>query len=323
MILRILKKVPAGLMIIPMFIGILIHTFCPNILDIGSFTTATFSNTAAATIMGVQLLCLGSQLQLKGLGAVAKRGGLLLLSKFVLGVLTVLVVGSISSNVGIFGISILALVCAVTNINGSIYLSLVTTYGDEADGASVAILSLTNGPFLTLIVLGISGFANFSVIALIATIVPIVLGMLLGNLSKEAREFLKPGIQLLLPFIGFTLGTGIDLKDVWVAGSEGIGLSIFVIVIGGIFTYLWERIIIRRPGYAGLATCATGANAIGVPAAIALVDPSWQPYVAKATTQIAATVVIGAILVPIIVGMLMPSIAVNFMKKNRKYEKRG
>ncbi|MDD3141804.1 MAG: 2-keto-3-deoxygluconate permease [Lachnospiraceae bacterium] len=305
MILKVLKKVPAGLMIIPMFIGIIIHTFCPGVLEIGSFTTATFSNTAAATFMGMQLLCLGSQMQLKGLRAAVKRGGVLLMSKVLLGVGFALIIGKIGGHAGIFQISLLAFICAITNINGSIYLSLVTTYGDEADGATVAILSLSNGPLLTLIVLGMSGFANFSFISLIAVIVPIGLGLLLGNINEELKLFLRPGVQLLLPFIGFTLGAGIDLKDVLLAGSKGIMLSVIVIVVGGSFTYLCDRWLAKRPGYAGLATCATGANAIGVPAAVALVDRSWEPYVASAATQIAAAVVIGAIVIPFVVGIFI------------------
>ena len=106
MILKLLKKVPAGLVRIPMFIGIIIHTFCPGILEIGSFTTATFSNTAAATFMGMQLLCLGSQMQLRGLRAAAKRGGILLFSKVLLGIGFVFLIGNIGGPEGISQISL-------------------------------------------------------------------------------------------------------------------------------------------------------------------------------------------------------------------------
>ena len=43
-IMKTINKIPAGLMIVPLFMGILINTFCPRVLQIGSFTTATFSN---------------------------------------------------------------------------------------------------------------------------------------------------------------------------------------------------------------------------------------------------------------------------------------
>lgn len=290
-------------MIIPMFMGIIIHSFFPDILEIGSFTTAVFSAEGAITIMGVQLLCLGSQLQMKKLGLVARRSAALLVSKFLLGFLSILLIGRLVGYEGIFGVSLLALVCAITNINGSIYLSLAAAYGDEADAAVVGPLSLTNGPFLTLIVLGVSGSASFSAISLIATVIPLLMGILVGNISKTIREFLKPGIQLLLPFIGFTLGAGIDLKNAASAGIEGILLSVIVLGIGGAFTVLCDKLIAGRPGYAGLAACATGANAIGVPAAIALVDPAWKPYAETAATQIAAVVVISAVVVPILTGI--------------------
>ena len=52
-IMKTINKIPAGLMIVPLFMGILINTFCPRVLQIGSFTTATFSNAGAASFMGV------------------------------------------------------------------------------------------------------------------------------------------------------------------------------------------------------------------------------------------------------------------------------
>lgn len=292
-------------MIIPMFTGIIIHSFFPGILEIGSFTTAVFSSEGAITIMGVQLLCLGSQLRVKELGLVARRSAALLLSKFLLGFLAIILIERLAGRDGIFGISLLALVCSITNINGSIYLSLTTAYGDKADAAVVGPLSLTNGPFLTLLVLGASGTASFSPVSLIATVMPLFIGIVMGNTSKAIREFLKPGIQLLLPFIGFTLGAGIDLKNVSGAGIDGILLSMIVLGIGGAFTFLCDKFIAGRPGYAGLAASATGANAIGVPAAIALADAAWKPYVETAAAQIAAVVVITAIAVPIITGIFV------------------
>lgn len=40
---------------------------------------------------------------------------------------------------------------------------------------------------------------------------------------------------------------------------------------------------------------------MATPAAVALIDPSWEPYVASATAQIGAAVVITAIVVPFVV----------------------
>ena len=39
-ILQTVNKVPGGLMVVPMFIGILVNTFAPDALKIGGFTEA-------------------------------------------------------------------------------------------------------------------------------------------------------------------------------------------------------------------------------------------------------------------------------------------
>ena len=62
-ILRTVQKVPAGIMIIPMLIGSLINTFFPEIVQIGSFTTAVFTNAGAATAMGIMLFVIGTNQQ--------------------------------------------------------------------------------------------------------------------------------------------------------------------------------------------------------------------------------------------------------------------
>ncbi len=299
MIMNFIKKVPAGMMIIPMFIAALINTLCPQIVQIGSFTTAVFSSAGAATIIGVQLLCLGTQLQFNEMPKVLKRGGILLLSKFAIGALIGVLVGKLFGMEGIFGLTTLAVISSVTNSNGSIYLSLMTTYGDETDCATMALLTINDGPFLTLIALGASGLANVPLLALLAAIVPILVGMVLGNIDKGLKEFLEPGCSLLIPFVGFALGSSINLTNIAKGGFSGLILGV-IVVLSGTFVVLCDRFIGGRPGYAGWGVSTAAGNSIAVPAIVALVDPTWAPYVATATTQVAAAVVFSAIFIPII-----------------------
>ena len=181
MIMKFLQKVPAGLMLVPLLIGAVIHTLFPQALEIGGLTTAAFSNAGAATCMGLQLFCLGTTLQLKDMPAVLKRGGTLLLSKFLIGAILGIVVGKVFGQAGFWGLTALSIVAGVTNSNGSLYLSLVKTYGDEADAATVALLALNDGPFFTLLALGASGMASIPMMSLVAVIVPMVLGMIIGK----------------------------------------------------------------------------------------------------------------------------------------------
>lgn len=302
MILKFLRKVPAGMMIVPLLIGSFMNTFFPEALKIGSFTTATFSSAGAATAMGIQLFCLGTTLQLADMPKVVKRGGILLVSKFIIGAAIGIAVGKIFGFAGVLGLTTLAIISAVTNSNGSVYLALMKTYGDTTDCAAMALLALNDlndGPLLTLIALGASGLANVPFMALVATVIPIIVGMIIGNLDKSMRDFMAPAGDILIPFVGFTLGAGINLSNVLKGGVPGVVLGLISVFVGGAFIVFCDRVIGRRPGYAGWAVATTAGNAVAVPAAVGIIDPAWAPYVGEATTQVAAAVVVTAILAPL------------------------
>ena len=80
-----IKKVPAGMMVVPLILGCLVNTFFPSALQIGGITTATFSSAGGSCALGILLFCMGTTLTVKDMPAVVKRGGLLLVSKFVIG----------------------------------------------------------------------------------------------------------------------------------------------------------------------------------------------------------------------------------------------
>ena len=65
----------------------------PEVTNIGSFTTAIFTSAGANTAIGIQLFCLGTTLRFREMGGVVKRGGVLLISKFVIGAAIGIVVG--------------------------------------------------------------------------------------------------------------------------------------------------------------------------------------------------------------------------------------
>ncbi|MCI5705691.1 MAG: 2-keto-3-deoxygluconate permease [Oscillospiraceae bacterium] len=302
MIMKLLKKIPGGMMVVPLLLGSIINTFFPQIVNIGSFTTAIFTNAGAAAAMGIQLFCLGTTLQVKDMPRVIKRGGILLLAKFAIGAAIGVTIGKVCGMPGIMGLSALAIISAVTNSNGSVYLALMSTYGDESDCAAMALLSLNDGPLFTLIALGASGLANFSPMALLAAVGPILVGMVLGNIDKDLSKFLAPAGSIMIPFVGFTLGAGINITNLIKGGPQGIVLGLITCLVGGAFIVFCDRVIGRRPGYAGWAVATTAGNAVAVPAAVALADPSWAPYVSTATVQVAASTVLTALIVPFITG---------------------
>ena len=300
MILNFLKKVPAGMMVIPLLLGSLIVTIFPNAFEIGGLTAAVFSSAGTNTLLGAQLFCMGTALSVKDMPKVLKRGGVLLLAKFAIGAAIGILVGKVFGAAGFLGLTPLAIICAVTNSNGSVYLTLMGEYGDEADCGCFPLLALNDGPFFTLVALGASGLANIPFQSLIAAIIPIALGMLLGNLDKGLRNLFAPMGSAIIPLIGFALGTGINLTNVIKGGFPGILLGLITVFVGGGFILLCDKFITRRPGYAAWAVATTVGNAVAVPAAVALIDTAWEPYVATVTVQVAASVVVSCILAPII-----------------------
>ena len=246
MIMRFLKKIPAGMMVVPMLLGAIINTFLPQITNIGSFTTAIFTSAGANTAIGIQLFCLGTTLRFREMGGVVKRGGVLLISKFVIGAAIGIVVGKVFGPTGVLGLSSLAIISAVTNSNGSVYLALMNSYGDKVDQAAMPLLAINDGPMLTMIAMGIGGLADIPFMALVAAIGPILVGMILGNIDRDLSDFLAPAGSILLPFVGFCLGSGMNLTNIVKGGAQGILLGLITCFIGGAFIVLLHRRRLHR-----------------------------------------------------------------------------
>lgn len=296
-ILEKILRIPAGIMIIPLFLGAIVYTFIPGVLEIGSFTTAVFSNEAATTLMGLQLLCLGSRIEIKKFGQVFRYGGAILFGKVLSGFLLAVICMNLFGKDGFLGVSVLAMICAVSNTNGSMYLSFMAAKGDKLGGAASPIITINNGPFVTLIILGMAGLSSFDYMQLIAALFPVVLGLVLGNISVKCREFLAPGCSLLIPFIGFSLGAGINLKNLFIGGISGVLLGVIAVVVSVVITVLCDKFIGGNSGYAGIAASCVGANAIAVPAFIGQMDATFLPYVESATAQVAAAAIVSIVLV--------------------------
>ena len=299
-IMKTVKRIPGGMMLVPFFIAACINTVAPEVLNIGGSTTALFSGAGANTLIAAVLFCTGAQLRFKVVPKLLYRSGVLLIAKFLAGFLTGVLVGMVFGPGGFMGISTLAIFSAVTNSNGGMRLALVSEYGNAEDLASGVLLGLNDGPFLTMIALGAAGTADIPLMSLVATIVPMAIGCILGNLDEEIATFLKPGIVILVPFFSFCLGATINFKMIITSGAAGIVLGLMTVIISGAFCIVADKIFNRQPGYHGASISTAAGNAVATPAALAAVVPSITPYVESATAQIATAVVVTAILSPIL-----------------------
>jgi 2-keto-3-deoxygluconate permease len=295
-----IDKIPGGLMIIPLLLGAIINTLFPEALMIGGFTTAMFKQ-GALPVLGVFLFCMGSQISFKVAPKALKKGLILTVSKYAIGILVGLGIGKFFGPSGLIGLTPLAIIAAMTNSNGGLYVALTSEYGDETDVGAVSVLSLNDGPFLTMLALGISGQASVPLLAFVAVIVPITMGMILGNLDPKMKSFLSGGEKLLIPFFAFPLGAAMNLSDVFGAGFSGIILGVMTAFLTGFGGYYALKVFGEKRAIAGFAEGSTAGNAIGTPAALAAADITLLPFAATATAQVAASCIVTAILCPAIV----------------------
>ncbi|MDR1469263.1 MAG: 2-keto-3-deoxygluconate permease [Spirochaetaceae bacterium] len=302
-LLQLVKKVPGGLMVVPLLLGVLLNTFFPGFLNIGGFTTNLWK-TGATTLIAMFLFCNGAQINVKQAGQPVFKGVLLTTVKFLVGALLGILLNKVFGPAGILGIAPLAVIAAVTNSNGGLYAALAGEFGDSTDVGAVSVLSINDGPFLTMVAFGVSGLANIPAIALIAAILPIVAGCVLGNLDEDLRKFLAGGTTVVIPFFAFPLGAGLNLKQLVSAGLPGILLGVICTVLTGLGGYLVMKLIKSKHPAAGAAIGTTAGNAVGTPAALAAADPSLAGIEAAATVQVAAAIIVTVILCPILVSWL-------------------
>ena len=299
---RMIEKVPGGMMVIPLLLGAVINSFFTDLLNIGGFTTALFKDGATALI-GAFLFCMGAGIRLKAAPKVLKKGVSITISKFIVAIGIGLAVDSLFGENGFLGLSALAIISAMSNTNGGLYAALAGEYGDETDVGAIAVISINDGPFLTMVALGAAGLASIPYLALIAVIAPILIGMILGNLDEELRTFLVTGGPVLIPFFAFALGTGLELNSLIDAGIPGIILGIITTFVGGFFNVLSDKAV-GGSGVAGAAASSTAGNAVATPHALVLADPSMAALAASATPLVAASTMTTAILTPLLTWMV-------------------
>ena len=295
-----MNKVPGGLIIIPLLAAILINTFAPEVLNIGGPTTALLKNGSSA-MMGIFLLICGSSINIKQAGLPLYKGSVLLLLKFIAGALAVWVAGTLFGPEGFLGISTLALISCLTSSNSSLYIALCGNYGDASDAGAISIFCIKDGPFVTMIVLGVSGLANIPIAALLSMLIPLLIGMAWGNLDEQFKKLCSSAQPLVIIIMSFAIGANSSIHTVFSAGLSGILLGLISAATGIIFYYLYN-LFLKKKTALGAALGTTAASSALTPAMVAQADPSLSIYVDAATAQLATASIITMITAPILIA---------------------
>lgn len=332
-----IEKIPGGLMVVPLLFGATLNTIdqmhIPFVMDIlkalgtaptedgfyeflriGGFSQELFKD-GALVLIALFLFCVGSQMNLRVGGIALKKGLLLTSSKYLGGLAVGMAFGFFFDPWhGFLGLSTLAIIAGMTNSNSGMFAALAGQYGNRSDVGGLSILAINDGPFLTLVAMGILG-TTFPVIAFVAVLLPLGIGMLLGNLDPKIREFLQPGETLTIPFFAFALGAGMNLANFFnpdvLAG--GLALAVLTFTVTAALGILVFKVFGEKSFIAPIAEASTAGNAAATPAAIlaaagvavssgAMTATEYalmESIVPIATAQISISTITTAILCPI------------------------
>lgn len=299
-ILNKLKNIPGGLIIIPLVVAVVIATFAPEAFQIGGYVTALFYDGNSA-MMGLFLIICGSAINIKQVGMPLYKGVALTGVKFVVGVVVGLAVGKICGPSGFLGITPFVLIAAITNSNGSLYISLSSQFGNATDAGAISVLSLNDGPFFTLVALGATGLASIPVKSLIATLIPILIGFVWGNFDAGFRKACASSQPIITFFMTISIGSKTDVSTIVKAGASGIVLGLISAALGVAFFFIFNLLLPKKERNAmGAAVGTTALNSSMTPAAVAEADPSMAPYTEMATAQCATASIVTLFLCPFI-----------------------
>ncbi|HBD4974574.1 TPA: 2-keto-3-deoxygluconate transporter [Escherichia coli] len=311
---RSIEKIPGGMMLVPLFLGALCHTFSPGAGKyFGSFTNGMITGTVP--ILAVWFFCMGASIKLSATGTVLRKSGTLVVTKiavaWVVAAIASRIIPEHGVDVGFFaGLSTLALVAAMDMTNGGLYASIMQQYGTKEEAGAFVLMSLESGPLMTMIILGTAGIASFEPHVFVGAVLPFLVGFALGNLDPELREFFSKAVQTLIPFFAFALGNTIDLTVIAQTGLLGILLGVAVIIVTGIPLIIADKLIGGGDGTAGIgdgtagiAASSSAGAAVATPVLIAEMVPAFKPMAPAATSLVATAVIVTSILVPILTSI--------------------
>jgi 2-keto-3-deoxygluconate permease len=298
---KTMNRVPGGLMVCPLFLGMVINTFFPRLLRIGGFTEA-LSGIGYPTVLGMYLFTVGTKMTMRAAPKMLKRGFGILAAKVGIATAFALTVAKFFHG-SILGLSTLAVVVAMSDTNGGMFLALTSAMGDKEDVGTYVLQSIETGPFLTMIIFVGTGLAKIPWLTMVSVVAPIFVGAILGNIDSDIRDFFGSHEPIIVPFMAFTLGQTINLRSVLTAGLPGVVLGIVVFIVTGFCCILADKLL-GGSGIAGAAASSTAGNSAVVPQAVALADSSYAGIAPAATVQVAASVIVTAVLTPLLTAWM-------------------
>lgn len=298
-----LQKLPAGLFLVPMILSMIVYTIAPDLMMTGGMVQSLFSGEGVGFIVAALTFYSGTNLNLKRLVRILKRHGIILVVKGIVSVIISLLYIRFFGQEGVLGVSALAFVVAISSTNPAVYMSTVDVYGNEDDPAAYGITGLFSIPLFPIIVYsllsGTSG-GGMDWTPVFTTLIPLVVGLILGNIDTDFSKVFTPGIGAILPLLGWNLGQGMNLVEALKAGGSGFVLLIMFLVINLYIIFLDNKVL-KNDGIVGFALLNVAGVSTSTPAVIGALYPALAgSYVSGATSQVLLVCVVTSILTPIL-----------------------
>lgn len=303
-----LSKFPGGNIIIPLLIGCIVMTVSshlghPNIwAELGDPMELLFSGKKGLMgFIGLMLFFTGTQTDVTKLKSAFKRSLPLLALRIAIAYGATFGLLAIFGTEGFLGISFLGITAVLTCFHAVMFMAITNSYADDADRAyfSISIIfALPIFPLLT--VMGAKG-APINYLSIVSIVLPLILGMVLGNLDPKMRNLYAAGNSVIIMFMGFQFGSYIDLTKAVYQIPQAL-LLILMLYLTVIPAFLVERFVMKRPGYNAIGLSAMAGVALSLPE---LARSVYGDVVADNTTyQLAFVLIVTSILAPILTDLV-------------------
>lgn len=297
-VLNLIRRIPGHLMLVPFLLGACFNTWFPSLLQIGSPLTSAFSSSGVMTLVGLSLFFSGAQIKLNNIGLVFRKGGYLILTKCVIGAVLTLLFGLIFGLDGVFGASLVAFGSCMMTLNPGTYTAAIIQYGDPDELSSFGLVTLFVSPAIPMCVIGLTSGLGFNWMVILATFIPLVAGVLLGNMDQKIADFVKPGISIIVPFMGFCLGAGLDFRILLDTSLPALFLVACIYTLVFMPVLLIDKKILKGRGHLSTAMTSIAGTGMTIPAMLAAESEIFAPYVQDAVGQAALCVILTSLITP-------------------------
>lgn len=299
-----IQTIPSGTFLVPFFISVFVYSFWPNLFEnIGGTTASLLSGSGTGVIIGLLVFSASTGIQFSKVKNILQHQGTLTLINLVWSIILASGFLYLFGIDGILGISSVAFVTTIIGMNPAVYSAFLADYGYKEDTAFYAIAGILCLPVIPLIIFSIyfsGGIGSIDIAPIISILIPMALGLLLGNIDSAFGKFFGPTISPLLFFLGWNLGQGLSVFDAIQAGLPGFLLAIIFMILMSVL-YFSDKYLLGYEGISGIGMMTTAGLSTAVPEALGQAFPDLAVYTGPATAQVLVCVIITAVVTPVIV----------------------